>query len=740
MMRSPRWIFVLWIAGLLFVHRYVFEGNVEAGRDLYRLFIPEAAYLRDRLLKGELPLWNPWVRLGQPFAATLTSEAFYPPHVALVLLLGPTWGIQASIVFHAALGSAGAYLASRRLGAGRHGAVIAGAFGFTPLFTRLAGSLHMTSAMAWSGVIVVAALNLRRSPSVRSAAWLAIPLALSFLCGAPEVVLWQGALAVGLSLTGRAPKRALGFCALAAGWSLALCALVILPAAELWRMSVQPGAILEDRYFWSASPAQLLSMFWPWADEKRSAEDQWLATSLFIGAIPALLALAAVRRSRAVAVLVAVAGVCAVLCLGQHFLPAKLLLALPPLSGFRHPVKYALGLSFCVALLSGQGLRRLSVWARREQPRVRRVAGVLVGGLALIAVLQAIAALAPWRAGMKSGALWFGFCATLVALAFAAFSGTPRGSRRVRTALVLLVAAELALAGVLMGNVAVVDPALLSRPGKLAAALRAEAPGRISIDVEDAEPSPEQAAYPSRQFILDSRENLIGLRPLEEGLAMVEGYGFRDPWRQTQALVDKPRGPYDVFGVTHFVRRGSTAPYPDLERVGAEGWSTAWRSKTAFPRAWVVQQGAVATDAQALTALRDEPQSLRTRALLAEGPPVDQPPCASTVRVEEETVEQLRFHVDACDRGYLVIADSHYPGWVATVGEVPQPIQRANYLLRAVAIPKGSAIVRLEYRPISFRIGGLISVLGWAIAVGALFGLSNRLKLLKSRKIAPSSR
>ena len=86
MRRSPAWLFVLWVAALLFIHRYLFEGMIEAGRDIYRLFIPEATYLRDRLLNGEVPLWNPYVRLGQPFAATLTSEAFYPPHVLLVLV------------------------------------------------------------------------------------------------------------------------------------------------------------------------------------------------------------------------------------------------------------------------------------------------------------------------------------------------------------------------------------------------------------------------------------------------------------------------------------------------------------------------------------------------------------------------------------------------------------------------------------------------------------------------------
>ena len=50
----------------------------------------------------------------------------------------------------------------------------------------------------------------------------------------------------------------------------------------------------------------------------------------------------------------------------------------------------------------------------------------------------------------------------------------------------------------------------------------------MSIDVEDGNSSPDletgEGEYPRRQFITDSRENLIGLRPYEESLAMIEGY------------------------------------------------------------------------------------------------------------------------------------------------------------------------------------------------------------------------
>jgi hypothetical protein len=688
------------------------------------------------------------VRLGPPFAATLTSEAFYPPHVLLVLLLGPVWGIQAALVFHAGLASAGAYFASRKLGAGRWGGVLAGAFGLTPLATRLAGSLHMLSAMAWSGWVVIAAINLARRPSVATAAWLALPLGLSFHCGAPEVVLWQSALALGFALTSQQRMRAVLFTALAGGWCFALSAIAVFPAAELWKASVVPGGTLEDRYDWSTAPAQLLSMFWPFADEKRSPDvfgrDQWLATSLFVGAIPGLLAVLSLRRNKKLLVVAAVGCICAVLCLGRFFPPAKLLLSLPPFSGFRHPVKYAFGLSFCIALLSGQGLRRVAAWARKDRPRVFQVAAALVGGMALIPLLQALAGLAPWREGMKSGALWFGFAVILCSLSFALFSGPHGGARRVRVSMLILALGEVAIAGVMMGHVALVDARKVDHPGVLAAQIRSEPHGRASIFLEGAESQAagaEVSAYPPLDFIADARDLLIGLTPMQEELAMVEGYGFREPWRLQAVLEDNPRGPYDLFGVTHYVRHGS-APFPDLEAAGTtgmKGWAGLWRSKTAFPRAWVVQQAAVVKELEAVTTVRDHADALKTKVLLPDGEAATAEACSSDVTYEPKGDESISVRGTACEKGYLVVSDGWFPGWVATLDGQPAKILRADFLIEAIAVPKGPFAVQIDYRPWSFRLGALITVVA-SLALIAVLAAKNRRKLLKPQETAVSSR
>ena len=192
--RHTRLAAVVIAGGLLATFYPLLLGQVRGGRDLYRLFIPETAYLQQRLLALEVPLWISRERLGQPFAALLYTQVFYLPRVLLAVLFGGVWGTNLLMLFHTALASVGAWLAARRLGAGRLAALAAATFGLTPFYTRLGDTEHAASSLAWSGVILVAALGLARAPSLLRAAGLALCLAASAACGAPEELVWQSVL------------------------------------------------------------------------------------------------------------------------------------------------------------------------------------------------------------------------------------------------------------------------------------------------------------------------------------------------------------------------------------------------------------------------------------------------------------------------------------------------------------------------------------------------------------------
>jgi hypothetical protein len=75
--------------------------------------------------------------------------------------------------------------------------------------------------------------------------------------------------------------------------------------------------------------------------------------------------------------------------------------------------------------------------------------------------------------------------------------------------------------------------------------------------------------------------------------------------------------------------------------------------------------------------------------------------------------------VDLDAPGLVVVADTYYPGWSATVDGAPTPIFPADLLFRAVYAPAGRHRVELRYAPRSFTYGGW-AALAAAIVCGAL--------------------
>jgi hypothetical protein len=251
--------------------------------------------------------------------------------------------------------------------------------------------------------------------------------------------------------------------------------------------------------------------------------------------------------------------------------------------------------------------------------------------------------------------------------------------------------------------------------------------GRISADIEGpADPTKVPAAV--SRTIEQSRDRLIPNRFVEERLPALEGYGAPEPARSDVFHLAGERSVYNLTGVTWYVRQGPP-PYEDLELLQTlEDGTTLSRSKTALPRAFLVQKARVVPDEEALKAVVDPAEPFRHTVFLATGEPLDRPHCGGSARVVDSAAQRVEVEVEACDESYLLVSDSYYPGWRATLDGASVPIHRANFALRAVRLPAGTHKVRFEYAPWSFRLGLAVSLLALGGLTVALFRARRRQK------------
>ena len=68
--------------------------------------------------------------------------------------------------------------------------------------------------------------------------------------------------------------------------------------------------------------------------------------------------------------------------------------------------------------------------------------------------------------------------------------------------------------------------------------------------------------------------------------------------------------------------------------------------------------------------------------------------------------------------GWLLLADTDYPGWVASVDGQPVPIRHGDLAFRAVPVPAGAHTVLFDYQPASLRAGFALTLVGLGLALG----------------------
>jgi hypothetical protein len=191
-----------------------------------------------------------------------------------------------------------------------------------------------------------------------------------------------------------------------------------------------------------------------------------------------------------------------------------------------------------------------------------------------------------------------------------------------------------------------------------------------------------------------------------------------------QRLDSTPRRLASLYAAKYvFVDAGQTLSDRNAHRVSPG----LFENRAALPRAWVAYDWSLAsTPEQSLAVLRAQRQQDDMRRPVIEGasPPASRgepAPDPAPAQFTEDSDERIRLSVDAKRAGYLVLSDTYYPGWQATVDGRRAEIQPADVAFRAVAVPAGRHTVAFEYNPLSVRVGGALSLAGLvAIALGLL--------------------
>jgi hypothetical protein len=237
------------------------------------------------------------------------------------------------------------------------------------------------------------------------------------------------------------------------------------------------------------------------------------------------------------------------------------------------------------------------------------------------------------------------------------------------------------------------------------------------------------------------------------GLAMPNGHEPSVPPRRVVQLLDEVRL-YDGLSLygTQFTRRDwpKLAARPDLaallgigyavipeaaagiltavgfERVAALPPGDVVVHRPAIPRVRIVHRtlegrGEHATFALVLKHAAAAASVSVVEAGMLSGPLAEPPPGATeTVRIVDDRPERVEIEANAAAPALVVLTDTWYPGWHATVDGTPATIVRADHAFRGVRVEAGTHRVVLRYAPRSVAIGGWCSAAALAAVLWLL--------------------
>lgn len=695
-------------------------------------FYPWREYAFDLLRAGQLPLWNSFNGAGAPLFANYQSSLLYPfSWIGFVLPLAPTMSLVA--VFHLFIAGWGMRSFTRRMSVSNLGSgVSALAFGLSAYLVARAGTFPMIQAAAWLPWVLWSALRLLDHGRPRSGGLVAIFTALLLLAGHAQTA-WYSLLLVGSftlwwTLTHRPFRwrRLIGVAAcLLIGAGIA--GLQLMATAELLAQSQRvAGVDFDFAMNYSYAPANVLNLFAPNvfgtpADATYLLPRAFFEDAVYVGVIPLIAALAAVigriirwRDPERPAIyastffwlIVVIVGFVFALGVNTPIFPF-LYRNVPTFNLFQAPERWHLWTVTGLSVLAGIGV---TVWVRGA--RLRRWTFRLTFACLVAAVLALIAPLV-----IK------GESPALPLLEHAAFA--------------------LGVLGVIAGILTLTQPKLDTPAYQRWSVVVLIA---VAVDLVWAgwglNPAISAAFYDPAAPTDSTPARAYWTAAAEENVKFERYFPFKDytvavdQWRDLRAtplpdlnLIDR----LPLLNNFEPLLIGPFADYVDLIEANPEAsatllqaagvgatYASAWQpTDRPVQRAWLLAAVCWHEDEALLKAALVDPawQPLGQLQMLGSSGCADPQPVAGEVTVTADQGNSLALTIAAPRDSWLVVADTDYPGWVATVDGVETPIYRANLNFRAIQVDAGPHEVRFDYQPSWLLPGALVSVVSLLLAL-----------------------
>jgi hypothetical protein len=189
----------------------------------------------------------------------------------------------------------------------------------------------------------------------------------------------------------------------------------------------------------------------------------------------------------------------------------------------------------------------------------------------------------------------------------------------------------------------------------------------------------------------------------------------------------------DMLNVKYLVltpKAPEFSQFTALERfteVFNNGYVAIFENKHVLPRAFAVPASGIevlGNTAAELERVRNTSFDPERSVILSELPDgqtlhveTSAAPFRSQVEIIDSQLNQVSLRATSSTAAALVLSQTWFPGWKATIDGEQVPVLRANAALTGILLPAGSHEVRFMFRPFTFVLGAVITILTTLVIV-----------------------
>jgi hypothetical protein len=653
---------------------------------------------------GRIPLWDPYHWSGQPVLGQVITGAAFPLNWLLFSLpLEHGWIRQVYMHWYFVLlhflGALFCYLLCRDLKRSRGASLIAGcAFGLGGFMGVTDWPVMLNGAM-WTPLVLLFMLRVARGDRPHLSAPLAgAMLGMAFLSGHHQVPIFIALMCGGLWLYmflrgGRLDWRMVRLAAAFSVMVACVSALQLLPAVEYGRLALRWVGV-DDPVGWDQKvPYQMQAQFAyrPLAIFGTVFPSMTPGQEPFFGVVAVSLGVAALlllRRKTMVRLLGAVALGGLLYSIAPFDTFQGMLYALVPM------VEKARSPSMAIVLFHAACAALLAFAIDSAKVRQSRHLHWFLFALPLVFYAGVMGFVYAGNVPVDERLLMTPLVAMLACALLALWRRREIGPLFAKSALLFLVLLEL-------GNVT-----FYSMGSKFLKTGRPDFLAQLAVDPDIFEYF-RTVRGPFRVDI--DRQSLPANLGDWHGIETYNGY-LASLTANLRSLTGDENKKMDLFAVNYAIRRTPNRP-GQQDIFTAKSGMKVFRNPSAMPRAWTVHSARQVPKPEIANDPRHEALFLR--------PPPQLETCAGEDRLAwvSRKPSASALTVETGCRALVVIADTYFPGWKATVDGKPAEILEVDGALRGIVVEKGSHRISMRYRPTSVIAGAVITGLGFAITL-----------------------